>query len=278
MSFNRLIIPWPLASSSAYLRRDVDPWTYATGYEILSRTMTVNSLDGTQMFLFWGKNGASTWVPEVGAVNVAEAGDAGAPTYSAAGTWGLGVDYNGARYHTAGSDAYGISTEDYALELVFKTPASFANIGVFGKYITGTNIGWYVSMNTTGRMYLFMRNGGTSVTLQTANSTFTASTIYHAMWFVDRSENSTSGARLYLNGALAFSGNPSSLSATTIDSASSRLVIGTHPEGLTTLEYTDCVYYVSAWKRASWFAGGASNDSQWLAAAAARYASVGMAL
>ena len=248
------------------------PWQYLSGYEKLSGTVTVNSVSVTPTYRFHGKDAtAGGWNPQVGSVAMAEAnsGVTTDPTYSFSGTWGNGIDYNGGKYHQAASDAYGIGTQDYYKEII--AVAVSANEGIAGKYHTGTPAGCYTSWNTSGRIYHYIRNGATSVTVQSAASALTAGTLYFISIFCDRNENSTSGCRIYANGSLVASGNPSTLSAANLDSSVSRLRIGTNAEAPTN-ECTGAIYYVAKWLSSGWFAGGATNDTEWLAYHQARYA------
>lgn len=276
MGFRRRLVPWPLPSGSKYGRVQHSAFTYQTGYQLLGNSITANSTTvSSPMFRFHGSSAAATWVPEVGATSVVETGTGSSPTYAQTGAWGNGVKYaTSQKYHANTSNPYPVALEDFVIECVFK----YVNVngGVVANYATTGGIGYILQPLLSGVIRLYLRKGGTSVALASASSTLTVGSTYHIMAFVDRSDAATSGARIYVNGSLVASGSASTLSAATLSDATCQFNLGRSPDG--PLYHNDNLYYAAGWKQASWFAGGATNSSEWAAIAAARYASVGVAL
>lgn len=177
-----------------------------------------------------------------------------------------GVDMGGTTYkHYANgsTSAADITTEDFAVEIVYKLNAASTNLYLLEKN-DGT-AGWAMREDGgTGGITLALTTGA-AVTTVTSPSNTVGSWAY-AICFVDRDEASaTDGSRCYMNGnnmdtgvdMSARSGSLTNASAASVGKASSNADV--------------TIAHFRAWKCAGCFAGS-TNDTDWGVIAADRFA------
>lgn len=153
--------------------------------------------------------------------------------------------------------AFDLGTNDFVITIVVATTA--ATSGVIRKAVTGTlapgvgNAGWQVSL-APSLSTLTLSDGVNVVTL---TATLASGTHNVIEFFCDRSEASVNGGHAFVNGALNSTGDLSA--AVNINAAAGALQMG--------INQTGPVTFFSVHQSAAWFAGGATNATQWLASA-----------
>ena len=154
-------------------------------------------------------------------------------------------------------------TEDLVVEIVLRNMSSTSSI--LGKD-DGTN-GWV--FETGGNDIRARLRGAASSIDSVAATALPANQWGHVIWFVNRDENSTNGQRLFVNGALADSDNPSTKSAS-IDNTQTMTIGADHASAASGVCFTCSIAQVAVWTRADWIAAGASGATDMAAVAAER--------
>jgi len=245
----------------------------ATTPNDLADSLTVNSVSMT-LVLACDAQGVSgtTWTcrDSGGAVTLSEAGTGTSPSsiintpfhaHDAAERGELYVT-GGKRHDAASSSAFDVTTEDLVVEYVGKQGAS--NSVILDKGLAGT-AGWRLAQSGTSSLTFSLRTASTTTAFSGLSGH--VASFLHGLAFVDRSEASTNGAILYVNGTAGF-GVDVSARSTTLANAST-LAIGAASAGTAN---SATVISLRVWKCAACFAGGATNPTQWAPIARARAA------
>jgi len=170
------------------------------------------------------------------------------------------VKFNAGGYYQPTSTSLGnLGTDDLVIEAIFKAYPT-GNQFIASKDLSG-NAGWYIQ-NNAGTLTFSLHDGVAAVTMTTP----VAEAWYHLVIVVDRDENSTSGAAMYLNGIRVKSGNFSTIPNAV--SPSYKLTLGGRSDG--SMLSNDTLAYIAFWNRASW-AAGAGNLAEWDATFAERF-------
>lgn len=245
----------------------------ATTPNDLSDALTVNSV-AMDLVLACDAQGVSgtSWTcrDANGAVTLSEAGTGSSPTSSTLSPFkaldsaerATAYASSGKRHDAASSSAFDLTTEDIAIEVVGKMSATSGAV-ILDKGLAGTD-GWRIVQNGTTAVNVSLRTASTTTT--TFGPTIGASTWHHSMFFVDRSEASTSGSVIYTNGT-AGSGNNMSARSATLTNAST-FAVGAASAGSSGAAV---VTSFRIWKCSACFSG-ASNLTQWAPIARARTA------
>lgn len=178
------------------------------------------------------------------------------------------VKGDGTNYYYGPDNSFGeITTEDFCLEIIFKSVASVGTSKWWGgKFDLAPAIKGYLLYDNNSDEFRCYINDGAGHSAECGTSALTDGCWYHAIVFCDRSENSTNGFRMYLNGALAtLSANPSTVGSLT--TATTFQILAADSQSAV----SGSVAYVAMYKQASWFAGGATNATEWLAIAQERF-------
>jgi len=229
----------------------------------LPDNVTINGQTASPVFSYYGQGAdASAWAASAGP-NLAIASTGTAPTTGK--STGLtsvptAVGINAGKVYQAASAALQLTTGDILLRIVARSPAAGAPTIAAQRAAYGTN-GWLAGFNSPTQ---FVVTIGTAPNLV---STCVADTLQMFHVFIDRDD--TSGWQQYVNGTLKSTGNPTAASASlaggqllTIGATSVFGSVGTNDIAL-----------VQAYELPSgWFAGGATNGTQWAAQAAADFA------
>lgn len=168
----------------------------------------------------------------------------------------------GKRHDAASSSAFDLTTEDLVIEYVGKQGVSGSVI--VDKGLGGTD-GWRFAQSGTASLAFSLRTASTTTAV--GGPTGHVASFLHGLAFVDRSEASTNGAVLYINGAPGTGADLSTRSATLTNA--STLAIGAASAGTAN---NANVISLRVWKCAACFAGGANNPAQWAPIARARAA------
>lgn len=171
-------------------------------------------------------------------------GTDGAVTFAGTSTKYLG--------RTAEANAWDVGLNDFVITMVGTTSVTS---GSTGKHRGGTipiasTPGWGFLWGTT--LGAFDMSDGTTVI--NVDISLSAGAWFLIQVFCDRSENSANGLRIYINGTLAASGNPSTVSGSMSD-ATAPTFLGRN--------ITGPISFLSVHNQAGWFAGGATNATQW---------------
>ena len=205
-----------------------------------------------------------------GAVTLTEAGAGTSPSaiintpYHAHDSAERGELYvtGGKRHDAASSSAFDLTTEDLVIEYVGKQGAS--NSVIVDKGLGGTD-GWRFAQSGTSSLQFQLRTASTTTAF--GGPSGHVASFLHGLAFVDRSEASTNGALLYVNGAAGTGADLSARSATLTNA--STLAVGAASAGTAN---SATVISLRIWKCAACFAGGATNPTQWAPIARARAA------
>ncbi len=187
---------------------------------------------------------------------------AGAPFLGSAND---SVLFNAGGHFQAGAASVGnVTTEDLVVEVVFRASVAGATKQVIFKS-DGTN-GWQVEITSAGALRLVLTQNSSTVAVSAG--TVVDGAWYHAMWFVNRDENSTSGAVGYLNATAGSGANPFALRASIGNSA--LLSLGANASAGE--QYAGALALVSVWKQGGWHQPGSSGPTEWAAVAKERFA------
>lgn len=258
--------PPPICPSQA-VRSGVDSGVH----RLLNTPMVINGVDPGALTVIGSQGAAGGWPLYETPANGFELQAGTALGYAAAspllGSLEGGVQFAGAgggwfRY----TDALlgDVALEDQTVEALYKTGGGSGHI--WGKRNNG-GVGW--SLQESSGNILFLLYDLTHLLVLTASPAVTAGQIVHILACINRNENSTNGARLYVSAVDAANGNPSAVTSTT---NAARLAIGASPDG--GLICNGTLFFGSLRKRTDWHQAGAAGPTEWLALAKARTALV----
>jgi hypothetical protein len=242
-----------------------------SGIHNLARSLSVDGSSATPLCRYKlidaADSGLDAWTD---GVDLARLGSGGAYEDGAPGL-GLLDDSFGPEasqfYREATATMGGLGTDDLAFEAVFQAPWTTA-----GQYdLMGTVVGgsWYgfglfqVSGSSSFRL-LLVDDSGTSKGI---TATVTPGAWYHLLAFVDRDENSTDGARIYLDGVDA--GATQNFSTVGSIGLINKFALGAN-NGWGG-KWPTRICYCAIWTKSSWFPGGADNPTAWAATAKERF-------
>jgi len=241
------------------------------GIDNLDPSLTINGATETPVFRYKGGDADGTdwnyWT--YGEDLALQAGTA--PSYNQGspllGTNDDSVKFNAGGYYKAANTSFGdIATEDIALEIVFK----YAHAGTYGMIaeknsnVAGTASWQLYSYNVSSPLIFKMYDGVDSGSVSVVN--LVEGAWYHAIVFVNRSENSTNSAVMYVN---AVAGAGSNFIAVDTVTNLGYTAIGSR---VGSIPYQSNVAYLALWKRASWHQEGAAGPAEWATIAAKRFA------
>lgn len=241
-----------------------------SGIAYLSQGLDINGTEVQPSFRYEGKDATvSAWPAVVGPdLVIASTGtdptvDVECPTLASADK---AVRPQGGKvWQTAANEpATDITTEDFVFEF-FGTPT--ASNYVCAKFnATGGAVGWFLTGDSGNALKFYLTNGVGSVFVGAA--TDLNEPWVHLLVFCDRNENSTDGFKAYLNGVLVNSANASAYAASVATSA--KFTIGSASNFAAKANDRQSIAYCALWKQSNWFAGGATNATQWEAVARER--------
>lgn len=239
----------------------------------LPRNLDINGTRGTLVLAYEGRSaGASTWTAEAGPL-LTLSGSGSDPTTGRATPLTLDTDksvlFNTGKTYDALSDTVtgDIGTDDFVFEAVYRQPVGGSLAGRYRKRSgTGSGFlglpGWNWRTEPGGQSIFSFAGGATVLTLTMST---VVGTWNHNIWFCDRDEASTNGMIGYMNGVLSAQINPST-SAGAITAVGQPVIMGQ--------ESSSEIAWFAMWKAPAWFAGGATNATQWAAVAKERHARV----
>lgn len=170
-------------------------------------------------------------------------------------------------YQSTSTTFCDITTEDVAFEFIFNQKTIEQSKYLIAKKGTaGAGWGFQVYSGASRAAFLVTDAAAGTLVLNTATNIAMGWNIVHV--FVDRNEASTNGAAIYINGILLTSINPNT--ATGSWSNTKALTIGSDSDFAA--KATQDIAFCQMWKSSNWFAGGATNLTQWLAIARDRSA------
>lgn len=220
-----------------------------SGIANLEASLTINSSTETPVFRYKGgdasESGLDAWTygSNLSFVNNGNNADYnnGSPLM---GTNDDSVRFNKGDYFEGSASDGDITTEDFVIEMVFRTTdvALGTTDELLSKTLSDTNGGWAVKQATNDKLVIVVDDGTTTSALN--NNALDKNTWYHLMLFFDRS----GFLGIYLNGvadgAISISG--SSGSAT----SASKLTLGAQPGGAQ--PSNTAIAYCAMWKKDSW--------------------------
>jgi len=240
-----------------------------SGHSLLDDSYTVNSIDQSAMLRYEGNDATtSDWTASAGDdLAIASTGTDADPDWPSPGIGDTSVRLRSGKYYQSGNNTNGaITTEDFIFEFVVSAHNPDAGTGeIFGKRISQPG---YSAQLSLGNLVFYIRDSVVNVTV-TVPLTNPQDKWAHVMLFADRDEASTNGCHVYINGLLAGSSNISTVSGS-LDSGSTVFTVGA--SGTSSIRYNGAYDFLQIAKRASWFAGGATNATQWAAVAKERFA------
>jgi hypothetical protein len=245
---------------------------FAPGIDSLDSSLTINSISVTPEFRYKGGDADGTditpWV--YGSTLVAQgtggAYNQGSPLFGTNDDSFCGA---GSRYYEATSaGAVGdLGTDDFVFEFVFKQVATTGSRRILSKFDYGASSAGYWFQHATGlALIASFRDGANSLDLTTGDILKKGSW-YHVMVFMNRNENSTNGASLFVNGVQITTGNPSALG--NLDSID-ELALGAESNGGEI--HDGCIAYAAMWQQADWHQAGADGPVEWAIIAKERFA------
>jgi cysteine-rich repeat protein len=243
-----------------------DPEFYAllttSGLSNLSKSLTINGVTVEPSVWCEGQDaGASTWACDYGGT-LAIAGSGADPTLDVAAPFTDGtesVKFNAGKYY-ANATSLTIGTDDIAFEVVYKFDGS-GNVTVLE----------LTSGSTRALSFQHLSPNIFRITMYTIAYCLPAVTVYagtynHVMCFVNRDENSTSGAVCYVNGVAGTGVNPQNCSDSypAVQPRIGASYVGTQNDKFDAVVAT-------IWKRASWHKAGADGPAEWAVIAKQRF-------
>ena len=237
-----------------------------SGLSLLSAGLPFNGMTSQPAVRLEGKHAsASVWTPVVGTPTLAIASTGTAPTVGLDTPLTTDTDklvvFNAGQVYQSSQAALGdVTTHDLVIEaLVYLHPTAETSRTIASKRGT-TGAGWALSMSTAtaGRVSLTLSDGTNTATFSTA--TLVLGAWYHLLFFVDRSESSTTtGIIAYANGVatVGVSANPALVTGSLTNAK--LLTVGADSDlgGKT----TQGLAYLAVYARNNWLPGGASNTS-----------------
>lgn len=237
----------------------------------LPSSLTINGVTVEPSFRYRGGDADATdwdaWT--YGETLALQAGTA--PTYDAdtplLGANDAAADFNaGGFYKAAGTSTGNITTGDIVFEAVIRATASTSSYALGKRSSISPNEGYHFYMSANAAA-LFIDAGASTATMVTG--TLVTGAWYHVFGCINRDENSTSGAQLYINGAASGSGVNASASSATLTNANN-LVIGADPFGAN--PFDERVAYTALYTYAGLIAAGAGGQTECASVAKDRFA------
>lgn len=235
--------------------------------EQLPSNLTINGTTKSPVFLYLGQNATgNNWNPQSGYGNTITL-QAGSPSLSQPAAPNLSskdksVLFDGTAYYQCATNSLGdITTEDIVCELVFKQAAGLKR---FAWKKNGIDEGWIASTNTGPIFFHIEQASGAHALVQSAS--LSTDTWYHAMFFINRDENSTNGGKVYVNGSLSGSANLSAVQASLTNN--DFFTIGAKSDGFQA--YDKNIAYFALWIEGSWHQAGAAGPAEWATIASNR--------
>lgn len=270
---------------------------YLSSIDNLSMTMTANSINRSPHFRFEGKNAISSasWIATTGS-DLILTGSGNNQTLNRDTPFLNSVDKavyfsgsadssSGKAYMATTSSYADLSTEDFVIEMVFRQNDSRSGTPprtLMSKCTPVLLKGWsliqsiYEGADDSRDLAFYIQDGSGgdgAYTAIIANRYPIDSAWYHVLVFVDRSETSANGLRMYLNGQYAVT---DTLNGANFPGFGSILNSGSLKIGSGDLFgngfYLGDIAYASMWQGAGWFAGGATNQTEWGKIAETRFA------
>lgn len=248
-----------------------------SGFANLTSSLTINSLAGTLKLSLFGQDAtSSSWPQETGsgltAIPIASTGtDPTSKLVPTTTNAERAVQFENGKVYQAASKAM-LGTDDFMIEALVKLSSADITsacpfIGTRSVVSSAAGAGWTFQCIGSGLRFI-IRDGSSGIS---ASSTLTADQWLLVHIFCDR--NDSAGLKIYHNGALAVSADPSSMSAVDLDTTGNGNVTIGATTALDVKSNGSNLAYMRIWTRAAgWFAGGATNTSQWLAVAQERAA------
>jgi hypothetical protein len=226
----------------------------------LSQALTINGITVQPSFRYEGKDATtSSWPAVVGpTLGMASSGAdpvVGRETPLLDSTDKAVRIMNGKVYEAASSSDNVLGAGDF----VFEGFISASSVGqrIMDKTGSGANAGWSVYLDAGTSLRIAMDNGPTAL-IFIGSGIATFEPWFHFIIFCDRNENSTNGFRMFLNGVSVQNGNPSTCTGA-LDSVS-KFTIGALANTYTAKMNDSCsIAYLAMYEYTDWFAGGATN-------------------
>ena len=236
----------------------------------LPQALTINGITEMPSFRYEGKDATTlTWPAVVGpTLNVFGTGsdiEVGLET-PLIDSADKAVRFNSGKFFRTdvAESACEIDLEDFVVEMFVKLgPAAPTHFGTTNA--GGTALGWRMNGVTTGsQSAIHIGSGAATASTNATTASVSVECWSHVIAMVDRNENSNNGMRIYVNGLVGNSTNPSALNVSL--TTGNRFTVGTSVDNTApsrcsaqTLE----IVYMAMYKRSGWFAGGATNATQW---------------
>jgi hypothetical protein len=242
----------------------------------LPASLTINGITVTPTFVYKGKDAtASSWPADAYGETLSIAGSGTVPTIND-GSPLLGSNDDSVKfelgkcYQPADAIPGDVTTEDMLFEIVwrpYQTAATYHDTFCKANGAVNTK-GWSFTDMAAATGLVFYINDGTNFSYIITN--VTAGVWYHCLIYVDRSDVAATGISKGLNGTFTAGGtnNPSSVGSIT---STGKLSIGGASAIGTNLSKSNVAYF-AMYKQANWFAGGATNTTQWGTFTAERFA------
>jgi hypothetical protein len=263
---------------------DIDNELFPSGVNNLPTQMTANGIDVMPLVRYNGGDAASGGWDEWGyGDTLSLTGSGSDPTYNdgspCMGTNDDSVKFNAAKYFRATDNTIGdIGTEDFAIELVFKTN-TFGSSAIELVFKTNTfgssealinkrilDAGYLNSIGSTGALITVVEDS-TTTNVSILSAILEEEKWYYSLVFGNRDENSTNGSQSYINGISSGSGkNISALGSLT---NTEYLSLGARGNG--TILYNSNIAYAAVYKQSNWFQAGAAGPAEWATIAAKRF-------
>jgi hypothetical protein len=190
--------------------------------------------------------------------------DVGTPGFE---TEDLAVKFNVGDYFKGATTGYtNLGTNDIVIELIFQT----GDLSTARQYLdkrNGTSEGWQIGTTSSGILYATIEDSSTnSATINSA--ALTDYTWYHALLFIDKSENSTNGSQWYLNGVTSGSG----VNCSSVGDLDSSQYLYVAEKQDNTVHADIRLAYWAIWSQSNWHQGGTTNPTDWGKIAEERFA------
>jgi hypothetical protein len=235
-------------------------------------TLTVNSIAKTPTFTYRGKDAtAATFPPLTYGRTLNIAGSGALPSLNQPtpffGANDQSVNFNLAKYYEEPSDtAYG---DLNGLDVIVEAFLCSGNTteGYASKYSGVSSRGWLFLCLNSGKTIAWRMDGASATSTLVASANFTLTDWwYHVLLYVNISENSTNGSKLYLNGTQ----NGTSVNFSAIGSMANTFKVDIGLANSINVCSTD-VGYFSLWSGANWIQEGAAGPTEIAALAKSRY-------
>jgi hypothetical protein len=247
-----------------------------------SPNLTVNGVTVTPMFSYKANDAGTTWnswngyglqlsQEFAGTIATGQAGPLNSPLNKS-------VLFDGSKVYYEPTAVTGtIGLEDFAIHIVFQSCDAGGYLG--GRWNSGTS-GWGIFMTPlawyggVSGIAFFAMDAGLNESYEYSGIDIASSSWYDFWIFCNRSVNSATGTKFYLNGHDSITGSTNlyALHAATLDGPGQHLTVG----GLdldvgTTWKYPGKIALFEGWKCQDWFKEGAAGPTEWQGIVTARY-------